>query len=61
MTYKYLHERALENLDNGGRGVLNALETYLINPLSEYMLKNNVRKDAKIFVKEIAPNGELII
>lgn len=60
-AYKYLHERALENLDNGGRGVLNALETYLINPLSEYMLKNNVRKDAKIFVKEIAPNGELII
>ncbi len=60
-VYKYLHERALENLDNGGRGVLNALETYLINPLSEYMLKNNVRMDAKIFVKEIAPNGELII
>lgn len=60
-VYKYLHERALENLDNGGRGVLNALETYLINPLSEYMLKNNVRMDAKIFVKEIAPNGDLII
>ena len=60
-AYKYLHERALENLDNGGRGVLNALETYLINPLSEYMLKNDVRKDAKIFVKEIATNGELII
>lgn len=60
-VYKYLHERALENLDNGGRGVLNVLETYLINPLSEYMLKNDVRKDAKIFVKEIAPNGELII
>ena len=60
-AYKYLHERALENLDNGGRGVLNVLETYLINPLSEYMLKNDVRKDAKIFVKEIAPNGELII
>ena len=60
-AYKYLHERALKNLDNGGRGVLNALETYLINPLSEYMLKNNVRRDAKIFVKEITPNGELII
>ena len=60
-TYAYLREKAFENLDNGGRGVVNVFETYLINPLSEYMLKNDIRKDATIFVKSIKEDGKLVI
>ena len=29
-----------ENYDNGGRGVLNSLESRIINPLSEFVFNN---------------------
>ncbi|MDX8049715.1 AAA family ATPase [Lentzea sp. BCCO 10_0798] len=34
-----LYDRAIENLGHGGRGVNNAVETTLINPLSEMVLR----------------------
>ncbi len=37
-AYKVLHDRAVDNLDHGGRGVNNAVETLLINPLSRHVL-----------------------
>lgn len=36
---KTLYDKAIENLDHGGRGVNNAVETVLVNPLSEIVVR----------------------
>lgn len=40
-----LHERAVANLDHGGRGVNNAVESLLINPLSQQLLLDPPKPD----------------
>ena len=40
-AFNTLYEKATLNLEDGGRGIGNALETYLINPLSSYMFNIN--------------------
>ena len=50
---KVLLEKALGNLENGGRGVGNIVEEFLLNPLSARMLDEDLLKDAVITVKEL--------
>lgn len=45
--------QALGNLQNGGRGVGNVVENYLINPLSRYLFDNEVFKDETIVVDNV--------
>lgn len=48
-----LSEQALENLQNGGRGIGNVVENYLINPLSRYLFDNEIFNDAVLVVDNI--------
>ena len=48
-----LLEKALGNLENGGRGVGNIVEEFLLNPLSAWMLDEDLLKDAEITVKAL--------
>jgi len=45
-----LLEKAFGNLENGGRGVGNVVEKYLLNPLASFMLDNECITDASISV-----------
>ena len=53
-----LNALALRNLDNGGRGIGNVVETYLINPLSRYLFDSRVEKNAAIRVLSVT-GGEV--
>lgn len=44
---------ALSNLDNGGRGIGNIVESLLIDPLARYMFDNGVKKNCKITIDAI--------
>ena len=46
-----LLERSLENLANGGRGIGNVVESYLVDPLSRYMFDENRDHDCEIRVE----------
>ncbi len=52
----------MENLVNGGRGIGNVVESYLIDPLSRYMFDENRDHDCEIIVEgyetEINSDGE---
>ena len=53
-----LNDLALGNLENGGRGIGNVVETYLINPLSRYLFDSRVEKNAAIRVLSVT-GGEV--
>lgn len=48
-----LKEKALGNLDNGGRGVGNIVESLFINPLSRYLFDNELFADVSLTINEI--------
>lgn len=48
-----LAEAALGNLQNGGRGVGNVVENFLINPLSRYLFDHEIFNDAAITIDDI--------
>ena len=45
--------RALDNLDNGGRGIGNAVESCLINPLARYLFDNGISENASVKIESI--------
>jgi len=48
-----LKAKAMGNLDNGGRGIGNIVESIFVNPLSRVMFDNGVFDNAKIVMKSI--------
>ena len=52
-AYQTLSEAVLRNLDNGGRGIGNMVESLLINPLSRYLFDNNIFENAKLTIDRI--------
>lgn len=48
-----LGKKAFDNLENGGRGIGNIVEEYLLNPLSAYMLDNDYLQDSYIKINHI--------
>ncbi|MDE6925949.1 MAG: hypothetical protein K2P59_11930 [Acetatifactor sp.] len=48
-----LAEQALGNLQNGGRGVGNVVENFLINPLSRYLFDNEIFSNATVTIDDI--------
>ena len=48
-----LLQKALGNLENGGRGVGNIVEEALLNPLAAYMLDGDFLQDAVITIKSL--------
>ena len=53
----FLQKHALQNLENGGRGIGNIVESRLINPLARFLFDNEIFTDRKITVKEITINN----
>lgn len=52
-AYAVLTKNVLKNLDNGGRGIGNIVESLLINPLSRYLFDNSVFGNAKLTINRI--------
>ena len=52
-AFNVLQENALKNLQNGGRGIGNVVESFFINPLSRYLFDNNIENNKKISVDDI--------
>jgi hypothetical protein len=52
-----LHDRAVANLDHGGRGVNNAVESLLINPLSKQLLLEPPTPDERWRVERLVDDG----
>lgn len=48
-----LEEQALRNLQNGGRGVGNVVENFLINPLSRYLFDHEIFENAAVTIDDI--------
>lgn len=48
-----LTEQALNNLQNGGRGIGNVIENLLINPLSRYLFDNEIFDNANVTIDNI--------
>lgn len=48
-----LTEQALNNLQNGGRGIGNVVENFLINPLSRYLFDNEIFDNASVTIDNI--------
>lgn len=48
-----LRDKAINNLDNGGRGIGNIVESLLINPLSRYMFDHELFSDCSITIESI--------
>ena len=55
-----LLDRALHNLENGGRGIGNIVESYLIDPLARYLFDNRVADGSSVVIHEIMDDGTQI-
>lgn len=49
----FLSEKALGNLENGGRGIGNIVESMFINPLSRYIYDHGVKGNCNLTVQQI--------
>lgn len=52
-AFETLKQKSLGNLDNGGRGIGNIVESLLVNPLSRYMFDSGKLKNCRIRVENI--------
>ena len=52
-VHEILLNAAIGNLDNGGRGIGNIVESMFINPLSRYMFDKELFSDCEITVNSI--------
>ncbi|MBD5481165.1 MAG: ATP-dependent Clp protease ATP-binding subunit [Lachnospiraceae bacterium] len=52
-AFNTLRQKAIDNLDNGGRGVGNIVESLLINPLSRYLFDHELFSNCEITITSI--------
>lgn len=52
-TQATLLNAAVSNLNNGGRGIGNIVESHLINPLARFLFDNSVFTDARVIIHNI--------
>ncbi|GLH65068.1 AAA family ATPase [Parageobacillus sp. G301] len=50
---QYIAKKALANLENGGRGIGNIVESTFINPLSRYLYDHNIQGNCQLTVQQI--------
>lgn len=55
-----IKSKAQNNLENGGRGIGNIIEEYLINPLSRHMFARRITRDAEITINDITSDNGII-
>lgn len=51
---EFLYKKALLNIEDGGRGIGNAVETYLLNPLSRYLVDNMEKNIKELTIEDIS-------
>lgn len=56
----YILEKAMQNLENGGRGIGNVIEKYFVNSLSRYLFDNRIKGGCTIEVNDITEDREII-
>ncbi|MBP5274686.1 MAG: ATP-dependent Clp protease ATP-binding subunit [Abditibacteriota bacterium] len=54
-----LLEHSLANLENGGRGIGNIVESMFVNPLARYMFDNELFRNADIKVEDIVSENQV--
>lgn len=59
--YQTLRGEALANLENGGRGVGNVVESMLLNPLSLTLVRQRIKSGARLSICGIQPDGTLLL
>lgn len=52
-AFNVLQKSALKNLQNGGRGIGNVVESLFINPLARYLFDNAIDENAQITVDDV--------
>ena len=50
-AYQELHDAALSDLSNGGRGIGNQVESLLINPLARWLFQNEILSKACVEIQ----------
>lgn len=48
-----LRAKSIANLDNGGRGIGNIVESLLINPLSRYLFDNEIFENKTVIIEDV--------
>lgn len=56
----YLRDKAFGNLENGGRGIGNVIEKYLINPLARYLFDNRIQAGMNVKIKNIVERDKVV-
>ena len=52
-AFSVLKAKSIANLDNGGRGIGNIVESMFVNPLSRYMFDQKKLQDCSISIDDI--------
>lgn len=55
---EYLLNRAKQDLSNGGRGISNMVETCLVNPLAQVLIKEHWRAGNSLIIEDGPSNGD---
>jgi len=56
----YLKEKSFGNLENGGRGIGNVIEKYLINPLARYLFDNQIKAGSVVRINSIIEENKVV-
>ncbi len=54
-----LLDNSIDNLNNGGRGIGNIIESLFINPLSRYIFDNDIQENTVITVEQIITHTDI--
>jgi ATP-dependent Clp protease ATP-binding subunit ClpA len=57
---RFIGERALANLENGGRGIGNVIETVFLNPLSRYMFDQRIFGERHVTVQRLVEKDGIV-
>ena len=52
--------KSFGNLENGGRGIGNVIEKYLINPLARYIFDNQIQAGSTINILNNIENDKVV-
>ena len=57
---EYLKIKSFGNLENGGRGIGNVIEKFLINPLARYIFDNQIQAGGTVKILNIVENDKVV-
>lgn len=57
---EFLLDKAKANLENGGRGIGNVVETYFVNPLSNIIVKEIKNENCSIHISGVDEEGNIV-